>query len=89
MEWLILGLVVVLSLAFEAVYYSNNTKILGYSIGTAYTLVNLIIVILFGVHIYNAHGPSSASEFTTGFVIEKMLSVDNIVVIKVILNTFN
>ncbi len=88
-EWIVLALVSIASFIFEIRNQDPDKKLLGIKIITFYNIGNIIIVMLFGLYIYYFYGTDRSSEFFSGFVIEKMLSVDNIVVIKMIFSNFS
>src|SRR5688572_30148953 len=54
----------------------------------AWTAVWVMLALAFNVGVYFWFGPERALEFTTGYLIEKALAVDNIFVFVVIFSTF-
>ena len=54
----------------------------------AWTAVWVALALVFNVGVYAWFGPERALEFTTGYLIEKALAVDNIFVFVVIFSTF-
>ena len=54
----------------------------------AWSAVWVLLAIIFNVAVYVGYGPDRALEFTTGYLIEKALAVDNIFVFVIIFATF-
>jgi tellurite resistance protein TerC len=54
-----------------------------------WSIVWITLALLFNVFIYYQLGPQKATEFLTGYVIEKSLSVDNLFVFVLIFSYFN
>ncbi|MDX1924102.1 MAG: TerC/Alx family metal homeostasis membrane protein [Rickettsiaceae bacterium] len=89
LEWEIFGLLVVASLYFESFSVKPNQKLFGYSLITVYNIYYVLMISFFGLYLLAFHSANSASEFFVGFIIEKMLSVDNIMVITMIFTFFD
>jgi TerC family integral membrane protein len=81
------GLVVVL-LAVDLIVAAARPHRVGFGEATAWSVGYVLVAIVFGVWFTLEYGGDLGTEYFTGYVIEKSLSVDNLFVFVVIMSTF-
>jgi tellurite resistance protein TerC len=79
---------ILVMLALDLGVFHRRSHAIGLKEAAIWSGVWVGVALLFNLGIYVWFGPQPALEFTTGYVIEKALSVDNIFVIAVILSYF-
>ncbi|MCL6250110.1 TerC family protein [Altererythrobacter sp. KTW20L] len=82
-----LGIVIALT-AFDLGVLNREDKEMGIAESLRLTAFYIAVAMLFGVWVWFERGATSATEFYTGFFIEKALSIDNVFVISLIFATF-
>lgn len=75
-------------LALDLGVFHREARKVSYRDALTWSLVWVAMASLFAVGLYFTHGPKPALEFTTGYLIEKSLSVDNIFVFVVVFAAF-
>ena len=82
-----IGLVVVL-LAVDLAYAALRPHKVGFKEAAGQSIFYIAIAIAFGVWFTLAYGGDAGTEYFTGYLVEKSLSVDNLFVFVVIMTTF-
>ena len=86
--WLTFSLAIVLLLLLDVFVLNKNSKTLKISEALLLTGFWVFLACLFGIFIYWKWGSEYALEFTTGYLIEQSLSVDNLFVMLMIFTIF-
>lgn len=86
--WLLLMVILFSLLAFDLGVLHRDNHIIGVKESLYLSLFYIVISLLYGVWIYKYLGKTSATEFYTGYLVEKTLSLDNIFVISLIVTYF-
>src|ERR1017187_10430021 len=86
--WLTFSLAIVLLLLLDVFVLNKNSKTLKISEALLLTGFWVFLACLFGIFIYWKWGSEYALEFTTGYLIEQSLSVDNLFVMLMIFTVF-
>ncbi|MFC7339935.1 TerC/Alx family metal homeostasis membrane protein [Saccharopolyspora griseoalba] len=81
------GLVVLL-LAVDLVLGWLRPHRVGFGEATAWSVFYIAVAVVFGIWFSMAYGGTPGTEFFTGFIVEKSLSVDNLFVFVIIMSTF-
>jgi len=79
---------IVAMLVLDLGVFHRKAHVIGFREGVTWSVVWILLALAFNAWIYAAHGPQLGTEFLTGYVIEKALSVDNVFVFLVVFNTF-
>ncbi|MFP5072970.1 TerC family protein [Pseudonocardia nantongensis] len=88
LEWVItLGAIVAL-LAIDLVQGWLRPHKVGFKEATAWSVFYIAVAIAFGVIFAMVHGWDFGTQYFTGYIVEKSLSVDNLFVFVVIMTTF-
>ena len=82
-----IGLVVVL-LAVDLVLASLRPHRVGFREATAWSVFYVAVAVGFGVWLTSAYGGDFGTQFFTGYLVEKSLSVDNLFVFVIIMTAF-
>lgn len=80
--------IVILLTAFDLGVLHKEDKVMGIAESLKLSVYYISVALLFGVWVWIERGATSASEYYTGFFIEKALSIDNVFVIGLIFTTF-
>jgi tellurite resistance protein TerC len=75
-------------LAIDLGVFHRKAHVVGLRESAIWSVVWVTLAGLFNVAVYFWYGPERALEFTTGYLIEKALAVDNIFVFVVVFTTF-
>lgn len=86
--WAVTVGVIVAILAFDLAVGAIWPHRVGFKEATAWSIVYIAIAIGFGVWFTMAYGGTFGTQYFTGYLIEKSLSVDNVFVFLVIMTTF-
>jgi tellurite resistance protein TerC len=86
--WIIFGAIVVLLLGMDLVVFNRKAHQIKMREALIWTIVWIVVSLLFNVGIYYLLGIQKALEFLTGYLVEKSLSVDNLFVFLVIFRYF-
>lgn len=84
----IFGVTVILSLFLDLFAHKRDADVTLKS-ACLWTIFWIVVSIAFGIYLYIHHGSDMASLFFTGYVLEKVLSVDNLFVIMAIFSWFS
>ncbi|MDR2208680.1 MAG: TerC family protein [Azoarcus sp.] len=79
--------VIVVSVYFDLVAHRNSTEI-SVSDAAKWSVFWIILALLFYVYLWQHHGKEPADLYLTGYVLEKSLSVDNLIVFMAIFSSF-
>jgi len=82
-----IGLVVVL-LAVDLILAALKPHKVGFREATAWSVFYIAVAIAFGVWFTLAYGGDAGTQYFTGYLVEKSLSVDNLFVFVIIMTTF-
>lgn len=80
--------VIVALLAVDLILAALRPHKVGFREATAWSVFYILIAIAFGVWFTMAYGGGAGTEYFTGYVVEKSLSVDNLFVFVIIMSTF-
>jgi tellurite resistance protein TerC len=86
--WVIFTLFVLSVLALDLGVFHRNAHVVTKKEAVLWSLVWILLALVFNAGIYYVSGPERALEFLTGYVIEYSLSVDNIFVFIVLFSYF-
>lgn len=86
--WTSFSLVVLALLALDLGVFHRKSHEVRFREAMAWTIVWIVLSLLFNLVVWRMFGPQKGLEFLTGYLIEKALSVDNIFVFIVIFSTF-
>jgi tellurite resistance protein TerC len=86
--WVGFAVFVVTFLTLDLGVFHRKAHAVGLREAAAWTAVWVSLAMVFNAGIYHWFGPTKALEFTTGYLIEKALSVDNIFVFLVLFTFF-
>lgn len=89
MDWSIFFIVIFGLLALDLGVLHKDDRIMSSRESILYSVFYLSIGLLFGVYVWLEKGPLLGAEYFTGFLIEKILSLDNIFLISVIFSFLN
>jgi tellurite resistance protein TerC len=86
--WILFNLFVLLMLALDLGVFHRRARLPRFREALAFTAMWAFLAALFAVGVYLLHGRAGALEFTTGYVVELALSVDNLFVFLIIFRYF-
>ncbi len=86
--WIVFTAFVLGMLALDLGVFHRQAHAVGRKEAALWSLVWILLALVFNAGIYYFNGPTRALEFLTGYLIEKSLSVDNIFVFLVIFSYF-
>lgn len=86
--WVLFNLFILLMLALDLGVFHRNTHEVKVKEALSWTLVWVVLALLFNGVIYYWRGPQQALEFFTGYLVEKALSVDNIFIFIMVFGYF-
>ncbi|MFC3097034.1 TerC family protein [Alteraurantiacibacter palmitatis] len=86
--WAAFLAIVILLTAFDLGVLHKEDRELGIAESLKLSVFYITVAMLFGVWVWIERGATSASEYYTGFFIEKALSIDNVFVISLIFTYF-
>ena len=86
--WGIFIVVVLGMLALDLGVFHSRSHELGVGEAMLWVCVWIVLALSFNVAVYLQFGPERAFEFSTGYLIEKALSVDNLLVFAAIFSLF-
>jgi tellurite resistance protein TerC len=81
------GLILAL-LAIDLGFFHRKEHVIGLREATLWSVVWISLAAVFNLGVYHWYGPDRALEFTTGYLLEKALAVDNLFVFLVVFSTF-
>lgn len=86
--WILFNIFILLMLALDLGVFHRNTHEVKVKEALTWTLVWVVLALLFNGVIYYWRGPQQALEFFTGYLVEKALSVDNIFIFIMVFGYF-
>lgn len=88
LTWVITSVVIVAILGFDLAVAAIWPHRVGFKEAAVWSMAYIAIAIGFGVWLVLAHGTAFGTQYFTGYIIEKSLSVDNVFVFVIIMTTF-
>lgn len=88
LPWIIFAAIIIFLLVMDLGVFNKKDHVMSFRESLLLSLFYIIIACLFGVYVYYSRGSDSASEYFTGFLLEKAMALDNIFVISVIFKFF-
>ena len=88
MSWVLFILLILIVLVLDLFVFHKKTHLVTFKEACISSSFTIFLALLFGLYVYWAKGSVSAVNYYTGYLIEKMLSVDNLFVILLIFNYF-
>lgn len=86
--WIGFNVVILILITLDLMIHGRKRKIIGHKESFLWTAFWIASALGFNILIYHTHGPKSAMEFFTGYLIEESLSVDNLFVFLLIFRYF-
>jgi tellurite resistance protein TerC len=86
--WVLFNVFVLLMLAVDLGIFNRKSHVISFREEMSWTIVWIILALVFNGILYYWRGPVQAMEFFTGYLIEKALSIDNIFVFIMIFSFF-
>lgn len=86
--WSVFACVVVTLLIFDLGVFNRKDEVITLKKSMYLSFFYITIACLFGLFVFNEFGSGSASEYYTGFLLEKTMSLDNIFMISMIFKFF-
>jgi tellurite resistance protein TerC len=86
--WAAFNIFVLAMLTLDLGIFHRKAHVIGIKEALGWSVIWIMLSLLFNLGIYFWHGSETALEFLTGYLIEKSLSVDNIFVFLLILSYF-
>jgi len=87
--WGLFNVFILCMLAIDLFVFNKEAHEITIKESLTWTVVWIILSLLFGIGVYNYMGADHAIDYYTGYLIEKSLSVDNIFVFILIFSYFN
>jgi tellurite resistance protein TerC len=86
--WLLFNVFVLLMLSLDLGVFNRKSHEISFREAISWTVVWVILALIFNGILYYWRGPVQAMEFFTGYLVEKALSIDNIFVFIMIFSFF-
>ena len=86
--WIGFNVFVLAMLALDLGVFHRKAHVVGFKESITWTVVWVVLALLFNAGIWHLSGSQKALEFFTGYVIEKSLSVDNVFVFAMLFSYF-
>ena len=86
--WIVFTSLVTALLIIDLGFFNKKDEVISFKKSIYISLFYLTISCLFGLFILYEFGPDKASEYYTGFLLEKAMSLDNIFVMSMIFTFF-
>ncbi len=87
-QWILFNAFVILFLIVDLGVFRKKDKALSYKESLIWSLFWVLMACLFGGYLYLDQGNDTATSYFTGYVIEKSLSLDNVLVFALIFKSF-
>lgn len=88
LPWIIFSAAIIFLLVMDLGVFNRKDHVMSFKESLFLSLFYITIACFFGVYVYYSRGPDSASEYFTGFLLEKAMAIDNIFVISIIFKFF-
>jgi tellurite resistance protein TerC len=89
LSWVIFAGIILCVLALDLFVFNKKTHQVSFKEALIWSGIWIILALLFAVYIWQDMGSVAATNYLTGYLIEKMLSVDNLFVFIIIFNYFH
>jgi len=86
--WIVFNVFVLMMLALDLGIFNRKSHEISFREAMSWTIVWIILALVFNGILYYWRGPVQAMEFFTGYLVEKALSIDNIFVFIMIFSYF-
>lgn len=86
--WVAFNLFVVTMLALDLGVFHRTAHVVRLKEALGWSAVWIVMALIFNAWVFHALGPQKGTEFLTGYLIEKSLSVDNVFVFAVLFSFF-
>jgi len=86
--WILFNVFVLAMLAVDLGIFNRKSHVISFREAMSWTVVWIILALVFNGILYYWRGPVQAMEFFTGYLVEKALSIDNIFVFIMIFSYF-
>lgn len=86
--WIGFNVFVLVMLALDLGVFHRKAHVVTFKESMAWTIVWVMLALLFNLGVWHYSGPQKGLEFFTGYVIEKSLSVDNVFVFALLFSYF-
>lgn len=86
--WILFNVFVLMMLAIDLGIFNRKSHVISFREAMSWTVVWIILALVFNGILYYWRGPVQAMEFFTGYLVEKALSIDNIFVFIMIFSYF-
>jgi tellurite resistance protein TerC len=86
--WILFNVFVLIMLAIDLGIFNRKSHVISFREAMSWTVVWIILALVFNGILYCWRGPVQAMEFFTGYLVEKALSIDNIFVFIMIFSFF-
>lgn len=84
MDWIVFFIIILLLLVFDLGYFNKRDHAMKAKESIIYSLIYILFALAYGIYVWYSHGAEKGSEYFTGYIIEKVLALDNIFLISVI-----
>jgi len=88
LAWIVFHVLIIIMLALDLGVFHRHAHKVSLREAAGWTVVWIVLALLFNLGVYYTRGPHAGLEFLTGYLIEKSLSVDNIFVFVLIFSYF-
>lgn len=88
LSWAIFIFVISTLLLFDLGVFNKKNTAISFKKSLYLSCFYILVACLFGVYVYYELGSTSANEYFTGYILEKIMSLDNIFVISIIFKFF-
>src|SRR5690606_18208966 len=86
--WIFFNVFIVFMLIIDLAVFNRKAHEITIKESLTWTVVWIVLAVIFGVGLYFYMDPKSSLDFFTGYLIEKSLSVDNIFVFILVFSYF-
>ena len=86
--WVAFNLFILALLALDLGVFHRKSHVISLKEALVWSVIWVVVALLFNVVVYFWRGPQSATEFLAGYLIERSLSVDNLFVFALIFSYF-
>ena len=87
--WILFNVFVLVMLAVDLGIFNRKSHVISFREAMSWTVVWILLALVFNGILYYWRGPVQAMEFFTGYLVEKALSIDNIFVFIMIFSFFH
>lgn len=87
-EYIVFGVIVAIALLLDFFVLSKSGRDISFQSATLQSIFWIVLSLVFGIYVYLNHGYDRTIEYYVAYIMEKSLSVDNIVVFIMIFRAF-